>query len=144
MIRFREIDRENLQQVIRLKVMEEQKSFVASNLFSIAEAKAEPECVPLAVFHDETAIGFVMYCLEPQQKEYWIYRVMIDEKYQSQGFGRRVMQMLIYRIQQDLAYHKIYISFAPDNLRAKSLYESLGFKPDGRLIDGELIYLLTY
>lgn len=48
MIEFREIDRHNFDDVIDLKVADEQKSFVATNLYSLAQAKAYPECICLA------------------------------------------------------------------------------------------------
>lgn len=144
MIEFREIDRHNFFDVVDLKVAEEQKSFVASNVFSLAQAKAFPECICLAIYHDDVLIGFTMYCLDTDDKEYWIYRLMIDEKYQSKGYGKAAMEGLIGQIQQDRAHHVIYLSFEPENEHAKKLYEKLGFEADGWVIDGEVVYKLTY
>lgn len=144
MIQFKEIDRKNFWDVIDLKVAEEQKNFVASNLFSLAQAKAYPECICLAIYVDEVLVGFVMYCLDEDDHEYWIYRLMIDEKFQGKGYGKEAMKKLIAHIQEDTRHNVIYLSFEPENNLAKDLYEKLGFKPDGRVIDGEIVYCLNY
>ncbi|WP_033543537.1 GNAT family N-acetyltransferase, partial [Planococcus sp. CAU13] len=130
MIEFKEVDRHNFFNVIDLKVREEQKSFVATNLFSLAQAKAFPECVCLAIYYDDVLVGFTMYCLDADDKEYWIYRLMIDGKFQSKGYGKAAMEKLIDRIKEDKEHQMIYLSFEPENDLAKKLYEKLGFEAD--------------
>ncbi|PLR73987.1 GNAT family N-acetyltransferase [Bacillus infantis] len=144
MIFLKEVDRHNFFDVIDLKVAEEQKSFVATNLFSLAQAKAFPECNCLAIYHEEKLVGFTMYCIDFDDKEYWIYRLMIDAKYQSQGYGKAAMEKLIELIKEDKDHQVIYLSFEPENDRAKEMYEKLGFEADGRVIDGEIVYRLGY
>jgi diamine N-acetyltransferase len=143
-ISLREVTRDNWLDIIRLKVCEAQQNFVASNAISLAEAYVHPECVPLAIYDDDTPVGFCMYAMDSDDKEYWIFRLMVDARYQSKGYGGAAMRMLIERIKQDKAHHKIYISFEPENDRAKGLYESLGFVPDGRVVGGEIVYRLDY
>lgn len=144
MINFREIDRNNIWDILKLKVSEEQMHFVATNAVSIAQAKAQPECVPLAIYDGETPVGFTMYCFDLEEKEYCIYRLMIDSRYQQKGYGREALQKVIDKIKEDKEHHKILISFEPNNTVAKNLYISMGFVPDGRIIDGELVYYLEY
>jgi len=144
MINFREIDRNNIWDILKLKVSEEQMHFVATNAVSIAQAKAQPECVPLAIYDGETPVGFVMYCFDLEEKEYCIYRLMIDSRYQRKGYGRDALQKIIDKIKEDKDHHKILISFEPNNSVAKNLYISMGFVPDGRIIDGELVCVLEY
>ncbi|WP_449620863.1 GNAT family N-acetyltransferase [Robertmurraya sp. Marseille-Q9965] len=144
MIEFREIDRDNFFDVIELRVSEEQKSFVAPNVFSLAQAKAFPECICLAIYHNDILVGFTMYCMDYEDKEYWIYRLMIDAKYQGKGYGKAAMMKLIDHIKQDIEHQVIYLSFEPENEGARTLYEKLGFEPDGRVIDGEIVYKLVY
>ena len=109
--------------MIKLGVTDEQKGFVATNLFSIAQAKAFPECICLAIYFDDILVGFTMYCIDIEDDEYWIYRLMIDAKYQSKGYGKAAMEKLIDTIKKDKEHHAIYISFEPLNTRAKQLYE---------------------
>jgi len=61
MITLNSISRDNFHDVINLSVFDEQKAYVASNVYSLAQAKAQPECVPLAVYNDSDLVGFVMY-----------------------------------------------------------------------------------
>lgn len=144
MIKFREIDRDNFLDVIKLGVTDEQKKFVADNLFSLAQAKAFPECICLSIYHEDIIVGFTMYCIDADDHEYWIYRLMIDEKYQSKGYGKAAMEKLIDRIKEDKDHKVIHISFEPNNTWAKQLYEKLGFAADGRVIEGEVVYKLEY
>ena len=69
---------------------------------------------------------------------------MIDQKYQSKGYGRLAMQELIKRISVDQRHHVLYISFEPENEWAKNLYTSLGFVEDGRMDGDEIVYRLDY
>ena len=96
----------------------------------------------LALYAENKPVGFVMYALDEDDHEYWIYRLMIDKRYQRRGYGREAMRMLIERIQADEEHRVIYISFEPENIAAKALYESLGFVPDGRIEYGEVVYKL--
>lgn len=136
MIQLKEVDRHNFFDVIGLTVAEHQKTFVATNVFSLAQAKAYPECICSAVYHDDELVGFTMHCLDPDDQEYWIYRLMIDANHQVKGYGKAAMERLIAELQQDGSRHVIYLSFEPDNEGARKLYEKLGFVPDGRIIDG--------
>lgn len=142
MVQFVAIDRHNYLSVLDLNVAEEQRRFVASNMYSLAQAFVQPECVPLALYAENKPVGFVMYALDEDDHEYWIYRLMIDKRYQRLGYGREAMRMLIERIQADEEHRVIYISFEPENIAAKTLYESLGFVPDGRIEYGEVVYKL--
>ena len=142
MVRFVAIDRHNYLSVLDLSVAEEQRRFVASNMYSLAQAFVQPECIPLALYAENRPVGFVMYALDEDDHEYWIYRLMIDKRYQRRGYGREAMRMLIERIQADENHRVIYISFEPENLPAQTLYESLGFVPDGRIEYGEVVYKL--
>jgi len=144
MVLLKEIDRNNFNDVLKLSVFDEQKEFVASTQYSLAQAKAQPECIPLAIYDEDTLVGFVMYCMDYKDNEYWIYRLLIDKEHQKKGFGRAAMQCVLSILQQDKEHTKVYISFEPENTMAKDLYESLGFVPDGRVLYGEVVYCLNY
>ena len=144
MLALRRIDGYNFNKIIALQVTEEQRDYVASNVFSLAEAYAMPECTPLGVYNGMEPIGFVMYALDAEDNEYWIYRLMIDAKYQHMGYGREALRLTIAEIRRIAPEKKVlYISFEPDNAVAKHLYGSFGFEPDGRTVDGETVYRLA-
>ena len=144
MLHLVEIDRYNYLSVLDLSVSPEQKDFVATNQYSLAQAYAQPECVPFALYAENRPVGFAMYSLDEDDHQYWIYRLMIDQRYQGVGYGREAMALLIDRIRglSDEEHTCIFISFEPENAIARALYESLGFAPDGRVLYGEVVYVL--
>ena len=145
MLHLVEIDRYNYLSVLDLSVSPEQKDFVATNQYSLAQAYAQPECVPFALYAENRPVGFAMYSLDKDDHQYWIYRLMIDQRYQGVGYGREAMGLLTERIRSlaDEEHTRVFISFEPENSIAKSLYESLGFVPDGRVLYGEVVYVFT-
>ena len=56
MLTFRTIDRHNFRDILALSVGEDQREFVATNAYSLAQAKAQPECVPLALYEGDTPV----------------------------------------------------------------------------------------
>ena len=95
MLEFREIDRHNFRDILKLSTTESQKFFVATNAYSLSQAYAQPECVPLALYDGDTPVGFTMYGLDVEDTEYWIYRLMIDQRHQSKGYGRQALAMVL-------------------------------------------------
>ena len=144
MISLKNVDVYNYVKVIRLEVAPEQKNFVTSNAFSLAQAYVMPECRPVAIYNGMTPVGFAMYALDKEDGEYWIYRLMVGAEFQRRGFGREAMRLLIERIRKEAPERAVlYISFEPENEGARHLYTSLGFVPDNRIVDGEEVYRLN-
>ena len=144
MISLKEITRENFWESIELSVAKEQTDFVTSNAVSIAQAKVQPECIPLAVYDDETMVGFVMYCIDEDDGEYWIYRMMIDEKYQSKGYGKQALGKLLEIIKKDKTRNKIYLGVHRESVSAVKLYENFGFRFNGQVFGSEHIMRLDH
>ena len=145
MVELREVDRNNYNDVIKLSVSDEQKNFVSSNIYSLAQAKALPECIPLAICNnEEVLVGFLMYCMDFDEKEYWIYRLMIDKNHQGKGYGKAALKCILSEIKKDKSHNKVYLSFAPENEAAKKMYEEFGFVSDNRMDGGEVVYCLHY
>lgn len=140
MIELRPVDARNRDAVCALRVRPEQEELVADNEFSLGQAELQPACVPLAVCEGETPVGFVMYGVDPDDGEYWIYRVMIDAAFQGRGCGRAAMERLLARIGAEGPGRDVYISFEKGNAAASALYASLGFKPDCWSADGEEVW----
>ena len=111
---------------------------------SLAQAKAQPECVPLAVYDGDTLVGFAMYAMDVEDKEYWIYRLMVGQEFQSRGYGRKMLALVLDQIKQDPTHHMVYLSCNPENVWGRALYESVGFRPDGRDHFGEMVYRLDW
>lgn len=144
MVELREITVENFDDIIGLQVAEHQQKLVASNVESIAQAWVQPECVPLAIYHGDVPVGFIMYCIDADDGEYWLYRFMIDRRYQGRGYGRQALTLVLERIKADRSRRRIFLGVEPDGGASLALYWSLGFQFDGRVYGKEHIMMLNY
>ena len=143
---IRPVTKNNWEELIRLKVREDQTHFVASNLYSIAESQFGDEdeghwdLFPYGIYEGNTPMGFLMYGFnfEHPMQQAFIIRLMVDEKYQGRGYGRFGMEKLLEIFRADDRIRAVGISYEPENESARRLYASLGFQETGRMIEGEL------
>ncbi len=126
-IRIVPLDADNWEEAAKLTLREDQVEFIASNLASIAESRFHPELQPCAIYSGETMVGFTMYARNPNDDQYWIYRFMIDQRYQRRGLGLRAMPVLIERIGNLPNVPEINISYDDHNEPARQLYRRAGF-----------------
>lgn len=138
-VTLREITMDNFAECIRLTVAEDQKDFVATNVFSLAEAKADGVSNPCAIYTGDQMVGFIMYDFEPAEDRGYITRLMIDARFQRNGYGRAAMSQVIGRLKQIPECREIQTSYAPANAAAEHLYADLGFAQTGEEIDGETV-----
>jgi len=142
-VSLREVDENNFWQCIDLKVADEQINFVAPNVCSIAESKVYSYLVPQTIYKHEELIGFALFGRDPESANYWIVRLMIDEKFQNNGYGKAATLKLIEKMKRLPECDEIYLSFVPANAGAEKLYRSVGFERTGETdADGEIIMRL--
>jgi diamine N-acetyltransferase len=144
MVILKEINTQNFWDIIELKVNEEQKEYVLENSVSIAQSKVQPECIPVAIYNDETLVGFLMYCIEKDDDNYWIYRFMIDKKFQRRGFAKSAMELLLREIKKDKNHNKILLDVKMENNEAVELYKSFGFEFTGQVFGKSYVMELNY
>jgi diamine N-acetyltransferase len=142
-ITLQSITRDNWSACIKLTTTEAQTHFVATNVVSLAQAYVEPSFVPLAIYSDDTMIGFAMLGHDNETDIDWIIRFMIDQAMQGQGYGRAAMQAVLARLRQQPDCREIRLSYEPDNIVAETLYQSMGFRPTGEIERGEVIARLA-
>ena len=118
------------------------RMFVASNMYSLAEAQADGVSNPYAIYNDDTIVGFIMYDFDAENATGYITRLMIDHRYQGNGYGRAAMSHVVKKLKSTAGCTLITTSFVPENTAAKSLYLSLGFTLTGELEDGEEVCVL--
>ena len=130
--------------ITRLKVNKDQKNFVASNEYSLIDAyfattEEGIKVYPFGIYYGKKAIGFIMIAYDCPwavqyyglpEKYYYIWRFMIDKKYQGQGFGKEAMRLAIEFIKTYPAgvSEAIWLSYEPENKGARSLYLKMGFE----------------
>lgn len=127
-IEFKTIDRTNYNECIELSLKEEQKAFVASNMFSLVQAAYEPNMYPLAIYSDSKMVGFILYDFDEDINGWSMSRYMIDQKYQHNGIGKVALQKFIEFFAEKYGHEKLYTSAEVDNPIAISLYEKAGFE----------------
>lgn len=151
MIELRKITYDNFDECIKLEPNEEQKSYVASNIRSLAQAYValtNNECIPMpyAIYDNDIMVGFIMLSYNEadendDENTYWVWRLMIDKRYQGKGYGKETMIKALELI-RTFPYGKasaVYLSYEPENVVAKTLYASLGFVETGKIEYGELV-----
>ncbi len=85
-----------------------------------------------------------MYGSFGPNKDTWIDRIMIDEKYQGKGFGKIAMINLIKIVSEKYGVNTIYLSIVEENISAYNLYKSIGFEYiNEKDVNGELIFKYT-
>ena len=145
MVVFRKITWDNFDECVNLQLADEQRGFLASNVYSLAQsyvALLNDELPPMtfAIYDDDTMIGFIMMYHDTageneygDEEAYGILRFMIDRRYQNKGYGTKAMEKALEYIRtfpQGEA-KAVYISYAPENEAARRLYAKFGFKEIG-------------
>lgn len=154
MIRFKEITNANIWKVCALEPFEAQKDFVAENIQSLAEAYATRNegnnALPLAVYDDDDLVGFVMIGKGTVGNEnesdlirenYSLWRLMIDKNYQGRGLGRQTIDAAIALIRTFPfgEAKKVWLSYEPENTRARDIYRKYGFVENGDMCGNEVV-----
>lgn len=155
---FREVTEDNWRPVANLSLKDGQVGNLAANVWSLAEAAYSEDAWVRAIYADETLVGMLMMAIWPPTDGYYIWRFMIDGRYQHLGYGRKGVEYAIEHVRQNYPQAKQLgvMSTPPEgkshNDPAKVVkpedspyrfYEKLGFKqtepPDE---DGEIMMML--
>lgn len=146
MIHLKPINEDNFNNIIDLKVLDSQKSFIASNMYSLAEAYAIPHLEPRAIMDDDKLIGFLMYTLQDDDynRTAGLWRFMIHPEYQCKGYGYKAMMILIDYLKGIDNIDGLLTSYEPDNNHAKALYTKCGMKENGDISDGEVVTIMKW
>jgi diamine N-acetyltransferase len=147
---LREIDEHNWRAVTRLSVHEKQRGNLATNAMSLLESHYDEDAWVRAVYADnDTMVGFLMMAIWDAEEAYYIWRFMIDQRFQGLGYGKRVVAMAIAHIRGHNPRAKVLrLNSTPPEGKADvsaedspfKFYERLGFRqvapPDE---DGEIL-----
>ena len=127
MINLREITSKNLKSIIDLNVKEDQKDYVASNSVSIAQGHYSKSAWFKGIFNDDRPVGFVMLDLIEEENKCFLWRFMIDRKYQGKGFGKIALTQVIDFVRSLNLYTYIATSYVPAENGAGGFYKNFGF-----------------
>ena len=158
MLRLEKITGGNVWDILKLRVSESQKDFVAGNDISIIEAytalTGNGHAFPFGVYEDDAPVGFLMIGFDkddywedaPQiaQGNYSLWRLMIDRRYQKKGYGREAIRLALEFIKTFPCGKAefCWLSYEPENVVARRLYHSFGFIETGEMDGNEIIAAL--
>ena len=141
-VTLREITAANLEAVLALAVRDSQREFVATNERSLAQAHFEEAAWFRAIYADETPVGFVLLHdeslrAEPRERGYLcLWRLMIDQRFQGMGFGRRAVALLLAHARTRPHVTRLRTSWRWRDGSAEGFWLKLGFTPTS--VDSEL------
>ena len=125
-VRLVKVDTDNLDELIKLTVNDYQKNFVASNIYSLAEAYATVAeggfAQPFGIYADEEPVGFLMIGYFKKDEDF-----IIDEVYLKDGelYARVIdddgddLEFMLYPIGENEFGRKrgmIKLTFGEDNV----------------------------
>ena len=109
MIHMERLTWDNYDDVLNLKVAKEQKEYIVPNsdslihaFFAMTENKAQ--IFPFGIYLGKTPVGFMMIARDvpwieqyygSPAKYYYIWRFMIDKRYQGNGYGKEAIRRWI-------------------------------------------------
>lgn len=132
MVELREITKDNLEQMLALRITESQKDFVSSTAHSLAQAWVYKDTAfPFAVYADDVMVGFVMLGYYEERAQYTLWKFLIDERYQHKGYGREALKLAIKYLIERFNVTEIFTGVAYGNDVAEALYRSVGFVKTG-------------
>jgi len=139
-VSLREITKDTLRDVLRMKVAPDQEHLVASNAISIAQAHFSPDVAWFrAVYAGDAPVGFLMLDDDPSKQKYFLWRFMVDAQHQRRGIGRRALELLIDHVRTRPGASALYASCVPGKGSPGPFYEKMGFVYTGEEEDGELV-----
>ncbi|CAM1506136.1 Fc.00g057770.m01.CDS01 [Cosmosporella sp. VM-42] len=97
---FREVAEDNWRAVANLSLKDGQIGNLATNVWSLCEAHYSEDAWVRAIYADETLVGMLMMAIWDPDEAYYIWRFMIDARFQNLGYGRRGVEFAIGHIRQ--------------------------------------------
>jgi diamine N-acetyltransferase len=76
---------------------------------------------------------------DPARPQYFLWRFMVDARYQGHGIGRRAIELLIEHVRTRPGATELFTSCVPGDGSPGPFYEKLGFVYTGEEDDGELV-----
>jgi len=139
---------------LALRVAPGQEQFVASVEDSLREAVEYPEaCARYWTAYDgDRAVGFVMLsdgiaddvlAADPTLVgPYFLWRLLIDEREQRQGYGTAALDALVEYVRDRPGAEALLTSAGQGDGSPQPFYERYGFVPTGDVVDDEVVMRL--
>lgn len=132
MVQIKPVTKDNLDEVLSLRISDDQAGYVSTTAESLAQAYVyQDTAFPFAVYSDQEIVGFIMMGYYEEKQYYTLWKLLIDRNHQHKGYGRKALELGIAFLKDRFHAREIYTGVIPGNRTAKHLYESLGFRETG-------------
>lgn len=142
-VELREIDSDNVRAITRLEVAPHQRAFVAPNAVSLAQYAVTNKAWTRAIYADDEPVGYVLLSDDHERQRYYLWRFMIDRRYQGLGFGTKGMELVIDYVKGRPGASGLYLSYVPAQGGPEGFYKRLGFVDTGKVHGGEVEAFLS-
>ena len=78
------------------------------------------------VYADNVPVGVISIHNEGRGK-YYLGNLCVIPEYQHKGIGKQAISLIIDEMKEKFSCSEIYLFVVPENLRAKHVYEEVGF-----------------
>ena len=118
----------NWLKVCDLSVSDKQKSFFPiSNVYWIGVSRYEEKSELFAIKAGDDYVGLIGGGFDEDGITGYINPVMVDYRYQNNGYGKKAIKLMIKYLQENLYVTKINLGHDKNNIVAAKIYDSLGF-----------------
>ena len=133
-IKLTPINIHNWHKAADLSVSTQQTSFIPSNHESILVAQFFP-LSKQAVLELENGepVGYALYGVEGGSQRRKVFRLMVDQNFQHQGFGKAAMRLILNEFFSDHTCSEVILCYSPSNSITKQFYSAIGFVEVGLL-----------
>jgi diamine N-acetyltransferase len=132
-VTLRIITPKTVRTICDLTVGENQRLLVTANAISLAEAYFCKNAWFRAIYAAETPVGFIMLYQIPNRGYYYLWRFMIDIKYQGKGYGTKALEKVITKIKKNPKAKAVKLSLVKMDGGAEPFYRKFGFEFTGEI-----------
>lgn len=83
-------------------------------------------------------VGFIMLGYYEAGGYYTLWKLLIDEKYQNKGYGKRAVRLGIDYLVNRFKVKEVYTAYYVTNRIARNLYASIGFRETREIVGNQI------
>lgn len=145
-LKLKIIDESNFVECFNLKLGKDQDKFVSHPIRSLAQAYVYyNQCTPFGIYKENVMVGYFMVIYDYDEEMYNIWHMMIDEKYQNNGYGTKALELCLEYIKSKPfgESNDIVLTCSIENNHGIHIYNKLGFTEIGKCEDDEIMMKLV-
>jgi len=132
------LDKKNFWSVLDISVKPEQNKFVLNAKSSVAMGLFNKTQNIFVQMEGDIVVGLLVLEIDKKKETYYISIVIIDKKFQGKGFGKLMIKWAVEKLKEEGAT-SLTIGVNRENIAAKRVYVSAGFKPKSVYPGGMLL-----